>query len=597
MEELTNKQFGNLGERKVGEWAERSGMTVTEPGEDERGWDLLFEFDLRDDESATSDEPLDRDSREFKACAQVKTTSRTPGHRRIKLSNLASLVQHGGPSYIVVLEMDSKYRDAEVNTAYLVHVGRDLIADVLEKQRELEHERLQAKAEGEDPEPIKLRDHKLSVSYEGHSLSEPSYRAFREALVEPLRGNPQRYFEWKRQVYETVGYDEKSGMAMATGEFSIRIPEEYQDSPEDYFVDAAFDKADPMEVTGGEVREHRFDIPAAPTAIPESLLKVEPPTQHVEVKFKRPGLGNRITSDGKLQRVSIPSYSDDEQYTAANLSVGHTDLTFREMGDQVKVEFGLDVEPGTYRLEELWKTVELASFIRKGGKNEQDIQVKLRNQDSRGWDSLPTLEISKSVSFADLQTEGVSAFISAVRHAHQIASDLDVHHRLEVSIHQIYKYRAALKTYSQMCRVQQGESTNEGLFIAFEQGHKPDGEFLEVGDEACFVDLVSFQLGDQLIVVSFGLGGRLLSLEVQENDTEDESYRKQSAIDQLPDHVESYELSMEDVFYLQPYRFEYGEDVPSKEVFLEAPFEEAVDNCRSILSLAEDGQLALYEVA
>lgn len=596
MEELTNKKLGNLGERKVAEWAERSGMTVTEPGEDEKGWDLLLEFDLRDDESATSDESLDRDSREFKAFAQVKTTSRTPGQWRIKLSNLASLVQHGGPSYIVVLEVDSKDRDAEVNTAYVVHIGRDVIAEVLEKQRELEHERLQAKAEGEEPEPIKLRDHKLSVSYEDHSLSEPSYGAFREALVEPLQGSPQQYLEWKTQVYKTVGYDEQTGMAMASGEFSIRLPEEYQDSPEDYFVDAAFDKVDPMEVTGGEIREHRFDIPAAPTAIPESFLKVEPPTQHVEVKFKRPGLGNRITSDGKLQRVSIPSSSDGEQYTAINLSVGHTDLTFRDMGDQVKVEFGLDVETGTYRLGELWQTVRLASFIREGGKNEEDIQVKLKKQDTGDWNFLPTLEISESVSFADLQTEGVSAFISAVRHAYQLANDLDVHHRLEVSIQQLYKYRAALKTYSQMCRVQKGESTNEGLFIAFEQKPKSAKEFLEVGNDACFVDLVSFQLGDQLIVVSFGLGGQLLSLEVQESDTEDERNRKQSAIDQLPSHVEGYELSMEDIFYLQPYRFEYGEEIPSKEAFLEGPFGEAVDNCRSILSLAENGQLALYEV-
>lgn len=595
MEELTNKKLGSLGERKVGEWAERSGMTVTEPGEDEKGWDLLLEFDLRDDESTTSNEPLDRDSREFKAFAQVKTTSRTPGQWPIKLSNLASLVQHGGPSYLVVLEVDSKDRDAEVNTAYVVHIGRDIIAEVLEKQRELDHERLRAKAEGEDPEPIKLRDYKLSVSYKDYSLSEPSYLAFREAVVEPLQGSPQRYYEWKRQVHETVGYDEQTGMAVATGEFSIRLPEEYQDSPEDYFVDAAFDKVDPMEVTGGEVRKHRFNIPSAPSAIPKSFLIVEPPTQHVEVKFNRPDLGNRITSGGELQRISIPS-SDGEQYTAVNLSVGHTDLTYRDKGQLLEVKFGFDIEPGKYRLDELWETAEMASFMREAGENEEDIQVKIRNQDTGDWDSLPTLEISEYSTFADLQSERVDAFISAVRHAHQLANDLDVHQRLEVSIHQLYKYKAALRTYSQMCRVQQGKSTKEGLFMAFEQKPESAEGFLEVGDEACFVDLVSFQLGDQLIVVSFGLGGQLLSLEVQESDTEDERNRKQSAIDQLPGHVEGYELSMEYIFYLQPYRFEYGEDVPGKEVFLENPFEVAVDNCSSILSLTENGQLALYEV-
>lgn len=595
MEELTNKQFGNLGERKVGEWAERSGMTVTEPGEDERGWDLLLEFDLRDDESATSDEPLDRDSREFKAYAQVKTTSRTPGKWPIKLSNLARLVQHVVPSYVVVLEMDSRYPDSEVDTAYVVHIGRDIIADVLEKQRELEHKRLQAKAEGEEPEPVKLRDHKLSVSYEGHSLSEPSYRAFREALVEPLQGSPQQYFEWKKRVYETVGYEEQSGMAVATGEFSIRLPEEYQDSPEYYFVDAAFDKVDPMEVTGGEVREHRFDIPAAPTAIPESFLEVAPPTQPVEVKFERPGLGNRITSHGTLQVVSIPS-SDGGQYSAANLSVARTELTYRDKTELLEVRFGFDIEPGAYRLDKLWQTAELAAFMREAGENKQDVQVKIKKQDAENWDFLPTLEISESASFADLQSEGVDAFISAARHAHKIAGDLDMHRHLEVSIQQLYKYRTALQTYSQMCRVQQGQSTNEGLFMLFEQELEPTEEFLEEGNEACFVDLVSFPLGDQLVVVSFGVSGQLLSLEVQESDTEDERNRKQSAIAQLPSHVEGYELSMEDIFYLQPYRFEYGEDVPGKEVFLEDPFEEAVDNCRSILSLTEDSQLALYEV-
>ena len=104
MEKLTNKKFGNLGERKVAEWAERAGMTVTEPGEDEKGWDLFLEFDLRDEEASTTDQPPDRDNREVKALVQIKTTSRAPGKWRIKLSNLVSLAEHGGPSYVVVLE-------------------------------------------------------------------------------------------------------------------------------------------------------------------------------------------------------------------------------------------------------------------------------------------------------------------------------------------------------------------------------------------------------------------------------------------------------------------------------------------------------------
>jgi len=595
MEELTNKKFGNLGERKVAEWGDRSGMTVTEPGEDERGWDLLLEFDLRDDESATADEPLDKDSRLFRALVQVKTKSRTPGRCQIKLSNLSSLVEHGGPSYVVVLEMDSKYPDAEVGTAYVVHIGRDIISDVLKKKRELEYGRLQEKSDGQNPSPIQLNKHTLSVVYDKHSLSEPSSYAFRETLVEPLQGSPRFYFEWKTNIYKNVGYDQQTGMAVATGEFSIRLPEEYQDSPEDYFVDAAFGKVAPMEIAGGEVREHRFDIPSAPATIPESILEVGLPTRKVEAKFERPGLGNRITSDGKLQLVSIP-HSEGGQYEAANLSVAHTDLTYRDKGDLLEVNFGFDIEPGEYRLNELLKTAELASFMTEAGENEEDVRVEIKSQANGNWDSLPTLEISESAAFEELQSEGVKRFISSTRNANQLVDDLGIHRQLEVSVGQLHKYRTALQTYSEFSRVQGGQSTNEGLFMGFEKEPESSEEFLEEGAEVCFVDLISLRLGKQLIVISFGLSGQVSSLRVRDEDTPEERHRKESATAQLPDHTEGYELSIEEIFYLQPYSFERGEDTPEKDIFLKDPFEKAISNCQSILSLTQDGQLTLYAV-
>lgn len=595
MEELTNKELGNLGERKVGEWAERSGMTVTEPGEDKKGWDLLLEFNLRDNESSTTNEPLDKDSREFKALCQVKTTSRTPGRWSIKLSNLVSLVEHGGPSYVVVLEVDSKYRDAEVVAAYVVHVGYDIIADVLKKQRKIEYDYLQAKADEKDPKPIQLNNYKLSIVYKDLSIPEPSYCSFRKAIVNHLKGNPHRYLEWKRQIYETVGYDEQTGMAVATGEFSIRLPEEYQDSPEEYFADASFGKEDSINITGGEVREYRFDIPSAPTAIPESSLKVEPPTQEVEAKFERPGLGNRIISDGTLQVVSIP-FSDGEIYEAVKLSVAGTNLIYRHKRDLLEVKFGFDIDMRPYPLEKLWKTAELAYFMREAGDNEEDVRVSVKNQSTGDWSPLPRLSISESVSFEDLQREEIKMFISQVSHAHRLALNLNIYYQLEVSIEQIHKYKSELSTYFELYRSQKGQPTSNVILIFFEQEPDSSNVFLKEGTETCFVDLISLWLGDQLVVISFGLSGKLSPLEVNEGNMSDLSYSNKISTSQLPNHSEGYELSIEEVFYLQPYSFESAEDTPDREIFLKDPFDQAVSNCPRILSLTESGQLALHTV-
>ena len=592
MEPLSNEKLGDLGEDVVRGWAKRAEMERSTPDKDRKGWDLFLEFRLRDEEVSGVDRPLDKDSREVKALAQVKTTSRTPGRWRIKLSNLVSLVEHGGPAYVVFLEMDSQYPDAEVDTAYVVHIGRDIIADVLEKKRELEHEHLQAKADGEDPEPIQLHKHKLPVLYEDSPLPEPSYRSFREALVEPLRGDPQRYLAWKRQVYKTVGYDD-TGMAAAVGKFSIRVPEEYQDSPEDYVADAAFGRVDPMEVAGGEMRDLRFDIPSAPTSIPESSLEIEPPSRNVKAKFNRPGLGNQRVIDGKLQIVPLPS-PEGEKYVAANLSVAHTELIYRDKGELLEVNFGFDVGTGGYRLDALWETAKLASFMREAGEKEEDVQIEIKDLSTGEWASLPTLEMSESVSLEDLQTEGVQFFIAATTHAHRLANDLEMRGQLEASIEQLYTYRTVLRIYSELRRVQEGKSTNEGVFMGFDRESKVPEELLEGNSEVCFVDLMSLQLGHQQIITTFGIGGRLSSLEVTEKDTPEERERKRSATAQLRDDVDGYELSIDNVFYLQLYCFEREEDIPGKDVFLKDSFEEATGNCQYILSLAEEGQLALY---
>jgi len=592
MDSLSNEELGDLGEDVVREWARRAGMERSTPDKDRKGWDLFLEFRLRDEEVQNSDKPLDKDSREVKALIQVKTTSRTPGQRRIKLSNLVSLVEHGGPSYIVVLEMDSRYPDAEVETAYVVHVGRDIIADVLKKKRELENKRLQAEADGEDPEPIQLHKHRIPVVYEDFPLHEPSYRVFREALVDPLEGDPQQYLEWKRRVYKTVGYSE-TGMATAVGRFSIQLPEEYQGSPEDYFADSAFGKVAPMEVTGGEMRDLRFNIPSNSTPIPESSLKVDSPTQEVKIKFERQGLGNRLKTDGEIQIVMLPS-SDGEKYMAANLSVARAELIYRDRGDLTEVNFGFDIEPGNYYLDELWETARLASFLREAGENEEDVQIEIKYLTTGEWEPLPTLKMSESVSLKDLQTDGVRLFTSATEHARQLADDLQMHDQLEVSIEQLYTYRTVLRIYSELRHVQEGQSTGEGVFMGFDKNSEVPEEIRRENSEVCFIDLMSLELGQQLIVVSFGLSGQLSSLDISEKDTPDERERKRSAAAQLPESVEGYELSIENVFYLQPYYFERGENTPARKVFLEGAFEKATDNCQYVLSLIEAGELVMY---
>lgn len=595
MEPLSNDEMGDLGEDVVRKWARRAGIECSTPDKDRKGWDLFLEFRLRDDEVSDVDKPLDKDSREVKALAQVKTTSRTPGQWRIKLSNLVSLVEHGGPSYIVVLEMDSKYPDAEVETAYVVHVGRDLIAEVLEKQRELEYERLQAKAEGEDPESVQLHKHKLPVLYEDSPLPVPSYRSFREALVAPLRGDPQRYLDWKREVYEGVGYDEETGMAIAKGKFSIRLPEEYQDSPEDYFVDTAFDRVDSMKVEGGEIHDIRFGIPSEPEPLPESQLFVDVQSRKVKARLRRPGLGNRITVRGEEQFVELPA-EDGSPYRAVRLLLAHAELIYRTGKGPMEIKFGFDLDTGRYPLEDLWKTADLAVFMREAGENKQDVEVQVRGQSSDQWARLPKLEISESVSFEDLHNEEVRLFISATRHARRLADDLDIRAQLDVSIEQLHTYRTVMHTYSELCRVQDGQSTNEGLFMGFDRVSEIPEELLEGKSEVCFVDLMSLQLGDHLIVISFGLSGQLSSLEVSKEDTPGEVERKRSATAQLANGVDGYELSIEEVFYLQPYCFEQGEDTPGREVFLKDPFEGAVGRCQCILSLTEAGDLAMYVV-
>jgi hypothetical protein len=282
--------------------------------------------------------------------------------------------------------------------------------------------------------------------------------------------------------------------------------------------------------------------------------------------------------------------SNGNPYTAAKLSLAYSDLIFREGDGQLEIRFGFDIDSGTFPLDKLWETADLAQFIREAGEEQQDVTIQFKEQTSPEWVSLPKLEMSEPASISDLQSEEVRTFVSMVKHAKRLANDANLPRKTETSIEQLFESRVPLVTYFGMRQVREGQSTSVGFFFAFDEVLNDSTEFPIVDVPGVgLAEIISLKLGDFTVVVSFAISGVLSPIEVEEGDSQEERSRKEGALASLPDDKEAYELRINSTSYLQPYYFEANETMPDKSVFLRDAFETAFKKCHTVLSISEEG--------
>ncbi|MDO9020613.1 MAG: hypothetical protein Q8S73_13535 [Deltaproteobacteria bacterium] len=134
---------------------------------------------------------------------QIKTTaSGRPPVVSIKV--LRDLVEHPGPAFIVILEVDPLLRPWSVNQAHLIHVDRYWIEEAVRRLWKTEDSVLDSKVS-------------IPVPFEkAKKLSLPCASAFQHAVYELALGEPDTYIKNKSAFKRTVGQSQRPFVAKIT---------------------------------------------------------------------------------------------------------------------------------------------------------------------------------------------------------------------------------------------------------------------------------------------------------------------------------------------------------------------------------------------
>ena len=124
------RNLGKMGESCLLQWASEIGIVANRSSEDMTGWDYILEFPVESDPNV----PVDVQAPPTACLVQVKSTGNRRRRNSVRLSNWYRFVSSPYPAFFLILEYQN---DNKVRNAYLVHVGEDIISNVIERLRKL----------------------------------------------------------------------------------------------------------------------------------------------------------------------------------------------------------------------------------------------------------------------------------------------------------------------------------------------------------------------------------------------------------------------------------------------------------------------------
>lgn len=186
------RDLGGMGESFFHLWCSREGLVANKSLVDRTGWDYLVEFPFLSSPTALN---VHRSAPECKV--QVKATDSNDRKLSIKLSNLRRLATSKTPSFILFLEFNNK---PEPESAFIVHLGKSLIFNILKRIREIESKG------GCD----KLHKKTMTIHYgNANKVLFKEEFSFTNSFKSLINDDYDKYVSDKIFYLETVGFDNK----------------------------------------------------------------------------------------------------------------------------------------------------------------------------------------------------------------------------------------------------------------------------------------------------------------------------------------------------------------------------------------------------
>jgi len=189
------RDLGVMGESAFSLWCSSIGLVANSSKIDKTGWDFWVEFPL----NQSADLPADMLPAPIECKVQVKATDQNKRKTQIAVSNLHRLAKAPVPTFICFIEFDGKN---EAQAAYLVHIGKNIIEQILKRIRELEVKGVVKK----------LNKRSITINYSNKDkLKYTDGASLKESIERCVPQGPEEYIKTKNNLLKTLGFETGSG--------------------------------------------------------------------------------------------------------------------------------------------------------------------------------------------------------------------------------------------------------------------------------------------------------------------------------------------------------------------------------------------------
>ncbi|MEK8020437.1 MAG: hypothetical protein VSS75_026515, partial [Candidatus Parabeggiatoa sp.] len=313
------RDLGEMGESTFKLWCSSVGLVANASQIDKTGWDFWVEFPFSSDELI----PQDMQLAPIECKVQVKATDGQRKKLQITVSNLKRLIRVQMPSFYCFIEYDGKN---VAQSAYLVHVGKELIEKTLKRIRELE-------VNGKGSE---LHKKKITIHYsEEHRLNELTGECLKAKIESYISDGLEEYVKQKNILLNTLGFENGGG------NFKVTISEE---NPLEKMVDLTLGIRNSLNVSKFECYHQRFGIISKKPfvkAIEGEMFVNAKPDMKALITFKEYEFSPEISFQSNFYSSSLNQYIP-QKYIKFRFKTDFFDLVFEPFNGLVNLSASFD---------------------------------------------------------------------------------------------------------------------------------------------------------------------------------------------------------------------------------------------------------------
>ena len=192
-----------MGESTFSLWSGQGGFIANGSQIDETGWDFFVEFPYPSNPFSS---PIEIHKAPLECKVQVKATNQRKKKLPITLSNLRRLATAQMPTFYVFIEFDGR---TTAQRAYIVHVDKEIITNVLAKLHKIE----------QNDKENKFNKRTMTIHYDDtHLVDAPDGEKMKERILQHVGDDVAAYIADKNAHLKSTGYEDSYGSLTFTTE-------------------------------------------------------------------------------------------------------------------------------------------------------------------------------------------------------------------------------------------------------------------------------------------------------------------------------------------------------------------------------------------